>query len=94
MRTVSLVGFWLLLMVLLGIEFAVAKLHGGSLAAPFFGLGMAVLVAMTFMRLPGAPTLAAVFVMAGMFWLAVLIGLGGLDPATRHDIPVSMPKPP
>jgi hypothetical protein len=46
------------------------------------------------MRLPGAPTLAAVFVVAGMFWLAVLIGLGGLDPATRHDIPVSTPKPP
>ncbi len=81
---------WLLLLLLLGIEFAASRFAGGSLAAPLIGIAMAVLVAMTFMNLASAPSLGVVFVLAGLFWLAVLMGLGRLDTATRHDVPISM----
>ncbi len=56
-------------------------------AGPFIGLGMAALVALTFMRLGKGRGLVPVFAVAGMFWLCVLLGLGTLDPFTRHDIP-------
>ena len=82
---------WLLLLVLAAIEFGVGHLKGGGGATPFIGLLMAVLVAVGFMRLREAPGLAAVFALAGVFWICVLMGLGSMDPATRHDIPVPYP---
>jgi len=51
---------------------------------------MAITVAMTFMRLPSAPGTATVFVLSGVFWLCILLGLGSMDSATRHDIGVTM----
>ena len=38
------------------------------------------------MDLPRAGGTAAIFAMAGVFWLGILIGLGSVDPSTRHDI--------
>jgi hypothetical protein len=35
------------------------------------------------MRLPGAPHIARGFAVAGVFWLAVLLGLAIMDPTTR-----------
>ncbi len=81
---------WLLLMLLLGVELLAAWMPGGSFLAPFVGIGMAILVAMTFMGLPGTPGVGAIFAVAGIFWLCVLMGLGSLDSATRHDVPVSV----
>ena len=43
---------------------------------------MAVLVSL-YMRLPGAPQIARGFAIAGVFWLAVLLGLAMMDPLTR-----------
>jgi hypothetical protein len=77
---------WLLLLALLGVELAVNGMHGGGTLTPMIGLAMAALVGFGFMRPRAAPRLAAVFALAGIFWLAVLLGLGGLDQATRHDI--------
>lgn len=55
---------------------------------PLVGACAAALVAMTFMRLPKSGPLAGVFAMAGVFWLCILMGMGSLDPVTRHDLPV------
>jgi caa(3)-type oxidase subunit IV len=44
---------------------------------------MACLVALGYMRLLTAPVIARGFAVAGMFWLAVLLGLAMTDPLTR-----------
>jgi caa(3)-type oxidase subunit IV len=44
---------------------------------------MALFVALGYMRLPAAPDLAKAFAIAGVFWLAVLLGLAMTDPLTR-----------
>ena len=76
----------LLLLVLLAGEVLLWKLtHLGRLL-PLYGVVMAVLVAVVFMRLPRMPALAIVFAMAGVFWLCVMLGLGMVDPLTRHDV--------
>lgn len=90
MRTRSTILVWLLLLVLLVIEIGAAMLPGGNVAAVLIGLGMAILVAMTFMRLPSAPGTAAIFALAGAFWLCIMMGLGSVDPATRRDVGVAM----
>jgi cytochrome c oxidase subunit 4 len=46
-------------------------------------VGMAVLVGLGFMRLLTAPDLAKGFVIGGIFWLTVLLGLATTDPLTR-----------
>ena len=79
----SVLLVWVVLLGGIGLQFAV-----GGRAAPLVGAGMAILVALTFMRLVRTPGLPAAFALAAVFWLAVLLGLGSLDPATRHDVPV------
>ena len=44
---------------------------------------MAALVAFGYMRLLSAPVIARGFAVAGMFWLAILLGLAMTDPLTR-----------
>jgi len=44
---------------------------------------MAILVALGYMRLLDAPSIARGFAVAGMFWLAILLGLAMTDPLTR-----------
>ena len=73
----------LLLAVLLVLEFFVRGLW-----AAVIGLAMATLVALTFMQLARMPGLPAAFALAAVFWLMILMGLGSMDPVTRHDIPV------
>ena len=87
MRLGATILVWALLLVLLGAELGAAYLPGGRFLTVAIGVGMAVLVSMTFMRLPNTGGLSAMFAMAGAFWLAVLLATGALDPATRHDIP-------
>ena len=77
---------WIGLLLLLGMEFVAAYLPAVRGAAPFVGIGMAVVVALTFMRLGGNRGLPAIFALAGVFWLFVILGLGGLDSFTRHDL--------
>ena len=90
MRLAPVVLTWFCLLVLVGVEFGASRVPAGAAVAPFIGVAMAMIVAMTFMRLASAPGLAAVFALAGVFWLAVLFGLGSLDSATRHDVPIPM----
>ena len=86
MTLISALLVWLVLLLLLGLEFVAAYLPVACGVAPFIGIGMAVFVALTFMRLGRDRGLPSIFALAGIFWLFVILGLGGLDSFTRHDV--------
>ena len=79
---------WLALLAAVGLEFGLSFLPGARWAVPYIGLGMAAVVALTFMRLGSSRGLPQVFAAAGVFWLCVMMALGSLDSFTRHDVPV------
>jgi len=85
-RTRQLFMSYLLLLILLAVEFGAAKL---PLAGAARGLVlvpaviMAGVVAIGFMELGKGPPTARIFAAAGLVWLAILLGLGYLDPLTR-----------
>jgi cytochrome c oxidase subunit 4 len=77
---------WVALLLAAALEFAVSflGLSGGvRLILILPSIGMAVLVAVGFMRLPAAPDIAKAFAIGGIFWLTVLLGLAMTDPMTR-----------
>ena len=80
---------WIALLVLLAAEaFGTLRVGLGN-AAPFVGLTMAAIVALVFMRARTTTSLSQFFLIAGVFWLIVLLGLGIMDPITRHDVATS-----
>ena len=81
MTLLSIIGIWLLLILLLALEVAV-----GGTAAMASGAIMAVVVALTYMRLWQTNGVPRAFALAAVFWLTVLLGMGGMDAATRHDV--------
>ncbi|WP_428486429.1 hypothetical protein [Rhodopila sp.] len=81
---------WLALLVLVGVEVLLARLPAVRGVVPFVGIGAALLVALTFMRLGSSRGLVPVFALVAAFWLCIMLGLGSLDSFTRHDIPVGM----
>ena len=87
MRAASALLVWFALLLGVAAEFLAARL-GYPGVAPFIGIALAVLVALTFMQLGSSTGLVPVFALVGVFWLCVLLGLGGLDAATRTDIVV------
>lgn len=89
----TLVLAWLGLLVLFGVELGAALLKFGVIA-PAIGIAMVVVVALFFMRLRDAPALSRIFVIAGVFWLVVLLGLSSVDTFTRSDYPAPMPVEP
>ena len=88
MSALGALAIWLLLLALLAVEFVLATVPGMRAAPPIVGLAMALLVATSFMRLVHMRGAAAIFALAGTFWMCILLGLGSLEPATRHDIAV------
>jgi cytochrome c oxidase subunit IV len=79
---------WVLLLILLGVEFGVAFLPLGPWLRTLIllpALAMAAIVGTAFMEVGRAPVVARGFVAAGLFWLLVLLGLGSMDPLTRTD---------
>jgi hypothetical protein len=50
---------------------------------------MVALVAFGFMEIAAAPPAAHLFAVAALLWLAILLGLGTVDPLTRTDYPVA-----
>jgi caa(3)-type oxidase subunit IV len=74
---------WFVLLVLLVAEIIVARLVNWPLAAPFFGVAMAGVVAFVFMDLRRSNNLTRIFALAGVFWMITMLGLGVIDPATR-----------
>ena len=83
----ALISYVILLGLLIA-EFFFARVQGLRVVVPYVGLGMAIIVAMTFMRLAGSRRLVPVFALAGLFWLMVMMGLGSMDSFTRHDLNV------
>ena len=87
----SLVLCWAVLLALAAVEFGLSFAPIGRdwrtvlLAFPVI---MATIIAMVFMRLPSAPSIARGFAFAGLVWLTILIGLASMDPLTRHFYPV------
>ena len=79
---------WLMLVLLVGAQLLASRAPATAAFTPLIGLMMAALVALTYMRLGRMRGLPAIFALAGVFWLLVMMGLGSLDPLTRHDIGV------
>jgi len=85
-RTRQLLASYLLLLILLAVEFAVAKLPLGEAGRGLVlvpALIMAGIVGTGFMELGNGPQTARFFALVGVVWLAILLGLGCLDPLTR-----------
>lgn len=88
-----LVVAWIGLLLLFAVEVCATRLLGLGNTAPFFGLLMAGVVAAAFMHVGEGPGLIRMIAAAGVFWLAVILGLGSLDALTRTDYPVLMRTP-
>jgi cytochrome c oxidase subunit 4 len=77
---------WLALMTLLAFEIGAALLHMGTAAAVAAPVMIAIVAGM-FMQIGRETPLSRVFAVAGLFWLAILIGLGSVDFIARKDVP-------
>lgn len=86
-QLLKLTAAWVFLMAVAGGEFVVSgmRMHMANRAVllAFAGV-MVVIVALAFMRLLRAPTVAIGFAVATMFWLIVLFGMGSMDALTRN----------
>jgi cytochrome c oxidase subunit 4 len=77
---------WLALLCIAALEVVGSFLPIPAGTRPFLALPaaiMATLVTFGYMRLLSAPVIARGFAVAGMFWLAILLGLTMTDPLTR-----------
>ena len=82
---------WVALLGLLAVELGLTALPFGRPLRPvilFPALLMVGIVGVMFMRVSHGPIIVRGFAVAALFWLAVLLGLGSLDPLTRTDYPV------
>jgi cytochrome c oxidase subunit IV len=77
---------WGALLLAAALEFGISFMDVPSGVRPILilpSVGMAVLVALGFMRLLSAPDIAKSFAIGGIFWLTVLLGLVMTDPLTQ-----------
>ena len=82
----TLILLWAALVLLLGVEVLAAALHAGWIAwgtAPV----MVLLITAGFMQVLRQSQITRIFAAAGVFWLAILLDLGGIDFFARHDYP-------
>lgn len=87
-RLFPLLLAWLLLLVLLAVEFGISFLAIGRPARPLILVPAALMVAVVgsvFMQVARGPTIVRLFATAALLWLAILLGLGSLDALTRTD---------
>jgi hypothetical protein len=75
---------WLLLVILFGVELALAFSHHGGWA-PLVGVVMVGVMATELMHIHRGSPLMQIFALAGLFWLTILLGLTAVDSNTRHD---------
>jgi hypothetical protein len=78
----------LLLFILLAAEFGMAFLPLSRSLRPLIlipAVLMAYVVCSVFMEARQGPAIVRLFIVAGLLWLAILLGLGSLDPLTRKD---------
>lgn len=82
---------WVLLMILLAVEFGASFLPLDRSARPLVLVPAVLMVGVVgtfFMQIGRGPALVRLFAVAGLLWLTFLLGLGSLDPMTRTDYPV------
>ncbi|MGH6796092.1 MAG: hypothetical protein ACREDD_02700 [Methylocella sp.] len=87
---------WVLLMVLLAIEFGVSFLPLDRSDRPLIlipAVLMVGIVGTVFMEVGRGPEIVRLFVVAGLLWLSFQLGLGSLDPLTRIDYLVQGARP-
>jgi cytochrome c oxidase subunit 3 len=77
---------WVALMLLLGIE-VIGTASGAGWLAWFAAPVMIALVACVFMHVTRASALSRIFAITGLFWVAVLLGLGSADYLSRRVTP-------
>jgi cytochrome c oxidase subunit IV len=95
-RLLRLLLAWVLLLVLLGIEFGASFLPLAPWSRVLIllpALAMAAIVGIVFMEVGRGPVVARGFAAAGLFWLVVLLGLGSMDPLTRTDYHTTVVHP-
>jgi len=83
---VSIVRVYLVLLTLLGLTAAAARLPPGPWSTPVslgFATAKAALIFICFMRLREQSGLVRLFALAGFFWLAILLGLTFAEGFTR-----------
>ncbi len=83
---------WLVLLALAAIECGVSFIPFQRFWRPLLmlpALAMVSLVALMFMGIRAAPSIARGFAIAGLFWLTILLGLGMMDPLTRTVLAVT-----
>jgi hypothetical protein len=93
----GILAAWLVLLALLLAALGMLWLAPSRIAPGLILIGfiaMIVVVGFALMRLGSASVLAKAFVVAAVFWLLVLIGLGSMDPLTRTDYPVRVTRYP
>jgi cytochrome c oxidase subunit IV len=87
-----LIWTWVVLVVLLALQCGAAFLPLDPSLRPLLLVPSALMlagVATMFMQIGRGPALVRVFAAAGLLWVAILLGLGSLDPLTRHDYTTS-----
>jgi len=87
---------WVLLMVLLAIEFGVSFLPLDPSARPLVLIPAVLMVGVVgtiFMEVGRGPEIIRLFAAAALLWLSILLGLGSLDPMTRIVYPVQTGAP-
>lgn len=90
-RLLRLLLPWVLLMVLLAVEFGLSFVPMNRGIRPVILIPAVLMVAtvgIMFMRVRRGPTIVRLFATAGLLWLTILLGLGSLDPLTRTDYQV------
>jgi caa(3)-type oxidase subunit IV len=84
---------WIGLLVIGAVEFGVGMVSFNPSYRPLLmllAIAMVIVVAVMFMRVESGPGTNRIFAMAGIFWLAILLGLAMMDPMTRNVYPVGL----
>jgi hypothetical protein len=95
-RLRGLLWAWVLLMVLLAIEFGASFLPLDRSSRPLVlipAVLMVWVVGTVFMEVGRGPDIVRLFAVAGLLWLSFQLGLGSLDPLTRIDYLVQTAHP-
>lgn len=88
---------WLLVLLLGVAEFAASFLPLARAWRPLVMIPAALMiagVAIGFMEVRRGPVLVRAFAVAALLWLAILLGLGSVDPLTRTDYRLSIIRNP
>ncbi len=85
-RVFGLLLTWVVMLILLGIQYGVSRLHFDPRLRPLLlvpAVLMVGLAGVVFMEVRKGPGIVRLFAVASLLWLLILLGLGSMDPFTR-----------